>query len=156
MKTTYTVLALVFVVMRIFTPDLLTTITLWHWWAIPMLLVLLPLIIYFFEIVERSRESFNNLSNYTEEEPKDYPMKEALNRLVDFLIDNNWIPVEVMKSEFWFSSDKISQLGTRLDEWGITYKDKSDNNRRKLKTTDADEILTAVHYTAPLENYATV
>lgn len=115
----------------------------------------MPLIVYFVDVYKRVLRVIWDIE-FRVPDIKEATMGDAMNRLVQFIIDNQWLPVELARKEFNWSGETCTLIWNRLDEWGITYKDKADNNKRKLMPLTDDELVTAVRYSTTPGDLATV
>lgn len=62
--------------------------------------------------------------------------KNQIDKAVEFILENNWLPVEKARQVLGRSWEKCKEEGDKLEGYGVMVKDKSDNNRRKLIERD--------------------
>ena len=105
-------------------------------YAIPTLLVWLSLIAYVPELLHLVS---SDKSQVTANQP--------LDELVNFIVENNWLPVTKAKEKFGRTNEKCKEIGDKLEKWWILARGK--DNARVLAENDPNVIefwLNTEHY----------
>lgn len=115
---------------------LLRDILQWNHYTLPTLLIWLSIIAY---VPELLRLVATDKSKVTSNQP--------LDELVNFIVDNNWLPVTKAKEKFWRTNEKCKEIGDKLEKRGILARGK--DNARVLAEPDPQVIefgLNTEHY----------
>lgn len=116
--------------------NLLRDILQWNHYAVPTLLIWLSIIAY---VPELLRLVASDKTQVTSNQP--------LDELVNFIVENNWLPVTKAKEKFGWTNEKCKEIGDRLEKWWILARGK--DNARVLAENDPQVIefwLNTEHY----------
>ena len=70
--------------------------------------------------------------------------KTTIDELVDFIVENKWLPVKKARDKFWRTGEKCKAIGDRLEEWGILRRGR--DNARVLIEEDPQVIEFGINY----------